>query len=416
MERLTDSLNACPRQPPAAGRYARRALRACLGLGIGLLPTASVLALEGDTLRPFVEATLGYDSNLFRFADDAEARASSLGDPIRSVVFQRYGAGVNVDWKQGRQQVKGRLGVNKTRFDRYSRLLDYSGHDLRGEWTWQLGNRWSGTLQAGREFAQQPYTDRFTGVIRKNLRTDETRAFQAEYWFHSDWRASARIDTFERDYDENTLSADNFRSRTVTLGVYTRGNTMERLGVEYLDSRNEYQDRPVLPNLDNESNEQTVRLVGSWAASGKTTVFGHIGYARRDYPNLDTLGFKGLEWRIGARWLPTGKSLLEGIVQRDLGESGDPGVDFRRIDSATVNATWLALPKTRLAGRLRYARDKFDGSARKDDILSASLSAGYEIWRGGEVSLGWEHSRRDSTFASLEYQTDTLFLSANLQF
>jgi hypothetical protein len=413
MKRLTDTWRPSPTQSPHRTRIGW--LRATF-VSLCLLPAMPAQALEGDTVRPFVEAVLGYDTNLFRFADDAEARASSLGDPIESIVFQRYGAGVDVDWKQGRQQVTGRLGANQTSFNRYSNLLDYSGYNLNGEWKWQLGNRWSGILRAGREYAQQPYTDRFTGVIRNNLRTDKTHAFQAEYWFHTDWRASARIDTFDREYDEVAQSFDNFRRRTITLGLYTRGNTMERLGVEYIDSRNEYYDRPVLPNLDNESDEQAVRLVGSWAASGKTTVFGHLGYAKRDYPNVDTQGFNGLEWRLGARWLPTGKSLVESIVQRDLGESDDPGVNFRRIDSATVNATWLALPKTRLAGRLRYARDKFDGTSRKDDVLSATLSASYEAWTGGEVSLGWEHSRRDSTFATQEYRADTLFLSANLRF
>lgn len=418
MERLTDTWQQYPKYPDRIApppRGVRAWLRSILA-ALCLLPAMPAQALEGDTLRPYVEAVLGYDTNLFRFADDAEARASSLGDPIESIVFQRYGAGVDVDWKQGRQQVTGRLGANQTSFNRYSNLLDYSGYNLNGEWKWQLGNRWSGILRAGREYAQQPYTDRFTGVIRNNLRTDKTHAFQAEYWFHTDWRASARIDTFDREYDEVAQSIDNFRRRTITLGLYTRGNTMERLGVEYIDSRNEYNDRPVLPNLDNESDEQAVRLVGSWAASGKTTVFGHLGYAKRDYPNVDTQGFNGLEWRLGARWLPTGKSLVETIVQRDLGESDDPGVNFRRIDSATVNATWLALPKTRLAGRLRYARDKFDGTSRKDDVLSATLSASHEAWTGGEVSLGWEHSRRESTFATQEYRADTLFLSANLSF
>ena len=381
-----------------------------------LLPAGAALAVEGDTLRPFVEASLGYDTNLFRFANDAEALASSLGDPIESITFQRYGAGLNVDWKQGRQRVVGRLGGNQTNFSRYGRYLDYSGYDLRGEWKWQLGNRWSGTMLLGRDYSQQPYSDQSTGKLTNNLRTDDRRAFQAEYWFHADWRASARLDYFRRAYDEDAQRFDNYRTRTTTLGLYTQGNTLERLGLEYLDTRNEYYDRPLFATLDNESEEQAVRLVATWAGSGKTTFSGHIGYARRDYPNVNTKGFDGMEWRLGARWLPTGKTLVEATVQRDLGESDDPGVNFRRVDSASLSATWLALPKTRLMARTRYAQEKYDGTSRKDDTLSASLSVGYEVWRGGEISAGWEYSRRDSDLASQEYQADTLFLSANLQF
>jgi hypothetical protein len=416
LERLTDALQRTRKrlgstQVSPCGGWTRVVLAA-----LSLLSAMPAPAVEGDTLRPYVEAVLGYDTNLFRFADDAEARASSLGDPIKSIVFQRYGTGIDLDWKQSRQQVTARLGANHTSFSRYSSLLDYSGYNLRGEWKWQLGNRWSGTLLYGRDYSRQPYSDKSTGTIRDNLRTDDSSAFHAEYWFHSDWRASARIDTLDRAYDANSQRSNNYRRRTVTLGLNTRGNTLEWLGIEYLDTRNDYHDRPLLPNRDNASNEQVVRLVATWAASGKTTVSGHVGYAQRDYPNVKTKGFDGLEWRINARWLPTGKTLLEAAVQRDLGEADDPGVNFRRIDSATVNATWRALPKTRLAGQLRYAHDKYDGSARKDDIRSASLSASYEAWRGGEVSLGWERNRRDSTFASQEYRADTLFLSANLLF
>jgi len=400
-----------PAAPRGAGAHAWVALAA-----LCLLPAAPVSAGEGDTLRPFVEASLAYDTNLFRFADDAEALASSLGDPIRSVVFQRYGAGVHVDWRQSRQRVVGRLGANQTRYNHYSRLLDHSGYDLRGEWLWQMGERWSGSLLLGQEYAQQPYSDRVSGVIRNNLRTNETRGFQAEYWFHADWRARVRLDTFNRAYDENAQRFDNYRTRTATLGLYTQGNTIERLGIEYIDARNEYYDRPLFATLDNESDEQSLRLVASWAASGKTTVSGYLGHARRDYPNLNTKGFQGMEGRLGVRWLPTGKTVLDAAVQRDLGESGDPGVNFRRVDSASLNATWRALPKTRLMARARYAREDYDGISRQDDLLSSTLSASYEAWPGGDISAGWEYSRRDSDLASQEYRAGALFLSAHLKF
>ena len=382
----------------------------CLFLAAG-----QAQAIEGDTLRPYISANLGYDSNLFRFANDTQAEDSSIDEPIKSIYYQRYGAGFDVDWKHGRQQVTARLAADKTLFSRYSNLLDYTGQDLNGEWKWQLGNRWSGILSASQKRTQAPFTD-VSGIVASNVVTDDKLVLQADYWLHADWRARLRFDKSSREYSDVNRNRSDSTYNNTTLGLYHQGGMVERLGVELTDSRGEFPNRPLTATLDNRSDEQVVRLVGSMTLSGKTNLSGSIGHAKRTHPNVSNKNYSGLEWRLAGRWLPTGKTQFETTLSRDLRASDTAAVNNEVADAINLSVAWRVLPKTTLSGQVGYERIDYEGITRKDDLQTATLSAGYEAWRGGDLSIGVQHSRRGSTLASQEYSANMLFIAANLKF
>jgi len=380
-----------------------------------LLATGQARALEGDTLRPFISANVGIDSNLFRFSSDAQAQASTIGEPIQSVSYQRYGAGIDVDWKQGRQQVTARLAADRTLFSRYSNLLDYTGQDLNGEWKWQLGNRWSGIASASTTRTQSPYTD-VSGIVANNVVTDDKLAFQADYWLHADWRARVRLDENKRKYSDTNRQPSDSKYSIVTVGLYRQGGMVERVGVELTDSSGEYPNRVLSPTLDNRSEEQSVRLVASWTLSGKSNLSGSIGQAKRTHPNVSNHDFSGMEWRLAGRWLPTGKTQVEAALSRDLRASDTATVNNEVADAINLSAVWQVLPKTGISGQVGYQRIDYEGSTRKDDLQTATLSVSHEAWRGGNITVGVQHSRRDSTIALQEFSANTLFVAANLKF
>ena len=370
---------------------------------------------EGDTLRPFVNASVGYDSNLFRFADDAQALASSIGEPIRSLTYQRYGAGVDLDWKHGRQQVNGRLSGNRTAFSRYGDRLDYTGQDLRAEWRWQLGNRWSGLLSGARERTQSPYTDNFGAILGGNITTDDSYVFQGEYWFHPDWRARMSLSYRERDWEEQ--SSRNYTRRATTFGLYRQGGTLRNTGIEFHDIVIEFPNRtPPFTILDKRADEQAVRLLATWAPTGKTRLAGFIGYAQRSQANVKNRDYSGAEWRLAATWVPTGKTTVEATLSRDLNVSEAIDANHELVDGINLSAAWQVLPKVRLIGQGGHQRITYDGSSRKDRRYNAGLSASYELWRGGELAAGFRHERRASTVNAREFDSDTVFLSASLTF
>jgi exopolysaccharide biosynthesis operon protein EpsL len=388
-------------------------MRRLLGL-VMFFSAVSVSAGEGDTLRPFVNASMGYDSNLFRFASDAEAALSAptLGaSSIQSVTYQRFGVGVDLDWRQGRQQFNARVSGDKTRYNKYSSLLDYTGRDMSGEWKWQLGNRWSGLLSASQNRILSPYSDSLAGVIDSNLRTENQQSFQADYWFHTDWRARGRLSSAKSEYSAVSQRSRNNDIKTATFGLYRLGQSVESVAVELISIDGTYPGSAV-----SDFQEQGLRVSGIWNFSGKTRLTGRVGFIQRDRPAAVVRNFSGPEWRFEGRWIPTGKAQLDAAFFRDLRSNDAVGSGHEVADGVSLTAAWLVAPKTRLVGQGSYEQIAFRGDPRRDKLATLGVSASYEIWRGGDISAGLQHSQRESNFLAAEYKSNSLFVSANLKF
>jgi hypothetical protein len=401
------------RQYPLPCYLAR--LACLLSVGVSLTPGFADAA-EGDFLRPFVEASMGYDSNLFRFASDAQALASSLAAPIQGITYQRYGAGLDVDWKQGRQQVTGHIAANQTQFSRYANLLDNSGQDLSGNWNWQLGNRWSGVLSATQNKSLAPYTNQFTGNIVNNVVTNDSQTFQANYGFHSNWSARLQLDHTEHSYTSLLQSFSNSNTTTTTLGLYHLGKVIDRLGVELVDREGEFPDRPVPNALGNRFKEKSFRIAGNWAVSGKSSFSGFIGYAQRSYPEVGQRNYDGMQWRLVGTWLPTGKSQLGATLYRELRDWESTTINYVSADGINLSAAWQVLPKTRIIAQGSNERISYVGISDHEQETILSLSANYGVWRGGGIAAGLQRSWRRADNVARDYDSSMLFLSTSLKF
>ncbi len=382
-------------------------------VAFGLLSVGQTWAIEGNAVRPYLELGMGYDSNLFHFAGDSEA-VLGLGEPIRSVTYSRYGVGADLAWKPGRQQLSARLGANKTSFSRYEDRLDYDGKNLSGEWRWQLGNRWSGLISSSLNRSQS--TPTISGIAESNVSDTRRKAFMAEYWLHPSWRARLRFDQIDQQYSTINQSISDNQSDSTSFGVYFQGGAWENIGIDLFDSRSEFPNRPLNTSLDNRSNKQSLRVSGNFAYSGKSTLAGSIGYARSTHPTLINHDFNGLEGRFSGRWLFTGKSLLEVSYRHELRESGTLIANYETGDNLSLAAVWQIQPKTRLTARASSEHIDFEGDVRKDRLQTIGLSASYEIWRGGDISINLQRAQRNSSDAAQEYASNTLFVSTNLLF
>ena len=167
------------------------------GVALSLLLASPAMAKEGDTFRPFVSLGYFYDSNLYRLAEN-EFPGIQRGD--------RYGvlnAGLNVDWKPGRQQIVASATKTLIRYDQNTRL-DFDGGDTQATWNWRLGNRLSGNLGAAKSTSQSSFED----VNLVNNEVDRERLYgRAEWEFHPRWRIGGGIEEVD-----NTNSALTQRS------------------------------------------------------------------------------------------------------------------------------------------------------------------------------------------------------------
>ena len=125
-----------------------------VGLALGLLLALPAIAKEGDTFRPFVSVGYFYDSNLFRLDEGENASLVTQRDDRYRVVS----AGIDVDWKPGRQQIVANVTKTWIRYDRYT-YVDFDGDDMQATWNWRLGNRLSGNLGAAKSTSLSAFED-----------------------------------------------------------------------------------------------------------------------------------------------------------------------------------------------------------------------------------------------------------------
>jgi len=374
--------------------------------------TEAALGVEGDTFRPLLSYSYGYDSNLYRMESDAVA-LSLLGSPIQSETYQRLGIGFDLDWKQGRQRVLAKAQASKTRFNRYS-LLDNTGKDMSLEWQWVLGNQWSGRL--GKTLNKSLGSFRDVQALASNTRTSDRIFLDANYLIHPRWQASLRTDSSTYEYSAASLRNSNVETDSTTLGVYYLGPSLERIGIEYRVADGRFPERTLTPTLDVAYQERNLDLVAQWVASGKSRLNARIGHMQRQNPHIAGRDFSGLEWRFDGVWSMTGKSLLGGSLYREVRNVELATANHAIMDGGSLNITWQALPKTRLQAGIGYENIDYDTLSRQDKISTASLAAVYEAWSGSELSAGYQRESRESTAAFLGYSSDSLFINANLKF
>lgn len=372
-----------------------------------------VQAQEGDTFRPLVFVNYGYDDNIFRVQDGFSFATSGCPQCVKSDTYHQLGLGFDLDWKPGRQRVKANVRVNQTRFNKNYSLLDYDGQDIKLTWDWQLGNLWSGQLGHDRQRTLGSFLN--TGQVN-NVRTEDSTFFNANYRFHSRWQAGFGLRRYANDYNAVQNANSIVEVDTANLGMYYRGGALDRVGVELRLADGKYPRRPVAGGLATAFDERFLGAVADWTVTGKSRVRARLGYVSRDNKNGNNSGQSGLEWRVEGDWTPTGKTLINGVLNREVNHTDLTNANHELVTGLEVNAVWLVKPKTRVGAGVSYRNVDYDG-VRTDDIYAVNVNAGYEIWRGGDLSAQIRRERRDSSDPTLDNTNSlSLFLGASLKF
>src|SRR5439155_15502892 len=99
------------------------------------------MSLGDGKLTPFVEETVTHDDNVFRIPGNFSPPAAGP----RGDTYYTTAAGFSFDVPVSRQRFQGGYTWSDVRYHHYSDF-DYTGHDGRAIWLWQLGNDASGQL------------------------------------------------------------------------------------------------------------------------------------------------------------------------------------------------------------------------------------------------------------------------------
>lgn len=403
-----------------------------VGLSLGVLLALPASAKEDDTFRPFVSAAYFYDDNLFRLAD-TETTTYQRSD--------RYGlvsAGVNVDWKPGRQQIVANATKTLIRYDENS-FLDFDGDDLQATWNWRLGNRLSGNVGAASSTTQSSFED----IGQVNNQVDRERRYgRAEWEFHPRWRIGGGV--AQTDNTNSTRIDNDFEqlAKDVVLGYRTPKGSNVRLQVRRVDADfptmqvlSFHPFLPVVAVADNSYTQDEYNLLGDWRVDGKLTLRGQVGWVDREYENalkgsfgfyepwpVPRPDFNGFTGRLAGEWYATAKTLLSVSAYRELGGAQDINASSVLKKGASVNGVWLMREKWRLNAGATFENRDFQGDLgaglpqRNDDTLGASLSVSYAPIKTVSVDVGGRVGRRDSSIPAEDYSFRSFFASIRADF
>lgn len=405
--------------------------------GLMMVMALPAAAKEGDTFRPFVSYARYYDSNLYRLDESQFALA-----PHPSDQYGVLSAGLDVDWKPGRQQVIASASKSRVHYLRNTRL-DYDGSDYQARWNWRLGNHWSGQVGATENLTQSSFED--LGLPVNNLVTRTSRFGRAEWEFHPRWRIGGGVDVADNTNSFLTLKNQDSHQHTydVILSYLTPkgsnlGVQVRRFDVEYafpqLLRAIPYGPFVIYEVADNSYEQTEYNLLGDWPMSGKLKLRGRVGWVERSYVNMlrnDLNGFavllprpdfSGFTGRMSADWYATGKTLLSMSVYQEPGTAQDINASSVLRTGAGVNGVWLVREKWRMNAGATYENRDFKGDPgttqeqRNDDTLGASLSLSYAPIQAVSLDVGASAGRRDSNMSGEDYKFYSFFASVKADF
>lgn len=386
-------------------------------------------ASAADSLKPFVAYGQYYDSNIFRLDRDETIVVEENGivktATQRSDRYSVLSAGLNLDWRPGRQRVIASLARSRVRFDRYA-FLDYDGEDYLAAWQWRLGNDWSGRIGASRKVSQTSFAD-FSSAAAVNNRVERDSAFgSAEWQIGSRWLAGldgARLRTANsapqyvtQDYSETSVAG--WLSYATPKGSRLRGQLRK--------TRARYPNRATLPGMlvDSSFEQSEIGFLGDWDISAKLKSHMSAAYLRRDHDNVVQRDFSGISTRAWIDYGASAKTGFSAAVYRELGSSELENARYFLKSGVSLGTTWKLTDKLvlRVAGTAERHDYKGDpapvaGAApRNDEIVSGTLSLSYAPTPAVSIDLGAQSARRDSNQIGADYVSHQLFTSVRIDF
>lgn len=409
---------------------------------MGAMLAMPAQAKEGDTFRPFLSYGMFYDSNLLRLA---ESESPSTPRPDRYSVLS---AGLNVDWKPGRQEIVANATKTRVRYDRNT-MFDFEGNDYQATWNWRLGNRLSGNAGAAESLSQSSF-DSVGGI--NNQVTRKRRFARADWGFHPRWSIGAGLENSDGTNSELVSQDYRQQARDFTLSYRTpKGSTLSaqvrRIDAEFATMQGvsfvcALSLSPCPPSLiiatevtDNSYRQTEYNLLGDWSVSGKLKLHGRVGWVDRKYENVlrgnysffvpqlkERPDFGGFAGRLSADWYATGKTLLSVSLYLEPGTAQDINASSVLNRGASVKGVWLMREKWRLNAGAAYENRDFRGDPgitqqqRNDDTWSTSLSVSYMPIDAVSVDVGVSAGRRNSNIVVEDYKFHSIFANVRADF
>ncbi len=385
----------------------RRAAWLWAAAAVAAAPSAG--AADEEVLRWSVEGRITHDDNVFRLSDQQDTQAA-LGTGHRGDTSQVLRAAIALDLPVRRQRLQAAWAMNSERFERFGDL-DFTGHEGRATWLWQLGERWRGRLEYQESSVMAPFTD----IQARAPDVLDTRQGQVEaiYALTPRWQVqgnAARL--HQRNGDPQRVASDiDQDSGGIEVAYVTFAGDRASLAASREEGR--FPAREESDPFGRSYRQDSAGARAQWALGGATRTNLRIDHVRRRYDSDPVRSYEGTTFRLGGEWRPGAKTTVEAAALRDISPYEAVLSTFVLVRAVTLRVAYaatekLALEGTYLRGKREFPSDPASvpasgGEARLDRLEAASLGLSWKATGSITVKLGVRHEERTSNAPLADY-------------
>lgn len=397
--------------------------RSALGLFVLMGQATLSVAGQNDTFSPYLASSLKFDSNLLRLSDTVSVQERT-GKNAKSDFIKEIRGGIDIDWQLSRQQLLLKAELNQTWFDTYDEL-DYLGHNLLGQWNWELGQNLKGDVGYGNKKSLGSFNQ--INRLIKNLQTEEKYFADGAYQISSDWFLLGGLSRNDLLFSGGARQVGNLREDSLETGIQYLNPAKNMLGIKVRQTDGLYPNRSFMPDspVDNAYFRSDYHLEGAWNYSIKTRLDGRIGYTQQDYDHLNVRNFSAITSRANVYWAFSTKTdvLLSGW--REIAQANNLISSFVLSQGVRLIPSWSVTPKVKLGMMLSYENQDFLGETgiedaetftQKDRIALIGLNLHYNPFINTEMSAVIKHEERDSNNPLRTYQSQFGGINIKLAF
>ncbi len=384
--------------------------------------TTSVLAEGIIDIKPFVNASVNYDDNVYRISTPERAKLL-LGSSNTSDVIKQVGVGVDVNLRLSRQLVNVSTSVNRNNFNRF-KSLDNTGRSNALTWNWQVGSYFNGQIGASENVSIAGFNE--NRIQERNL-TTTTQKFASINWnLIPDWTINASRQQLKFENDSPIFAFLDREDEVSEVGINYQNQLNTNLGLAYRVVDSNFINRTgFLKNTLGEENiqKQTI-LTAAWLPSSKTRLSTRFAQVSLDRKNAAIDGFSGFNQRWGLDHSLTGQINLSLAAYKELTPIDDVISTFVETKGVSINPVWNLTSKVLVRAGLRYEKQNFIGTAgitidnedRLDNTKEATLGLLYTPTTKSQIQLQYRGSKRSTNLANAGFEFNSLNLSFGYQY
>jgi putative beta-barrel porin BBP2 len=364
------------------------------------------------------------EQNLYRLPDGVDPSLVLGPGATRDDSIGTTSLALQGHWMQARQELALDIALAENRFVENTDLDYTSGHGAL-DWSWQLGGRWSGLLEARHEQTLASFAN--TRSLEKDVFTTSGYRGELKLDVGPRWRVIGGARVASTEHENVARRADDADIEDTSAGVEYHTPRDSSLGWEYRRSQATYPAAPTVGGgsaSDYEDRRAAMRL--GYAFSEKVALKASVGYVERTYLHAQGGDFSGDVWSVALQWMPAAKVQLAVESWRDLKAYLDAESSHFVSTGESLIAAWLPVGAIEVALRVSREDQLYLGAAqdpllallppREDEPTTESMTVTYKLRERATFNVSYRNESRESNTFRFDYAAATLSIGAHVKF